>query len=71
MLGLVRENDFIAHEDFKIRNMVRSVGPRPDLETPGSFLPNRAEAKTDVNRSILVAGWGVFLTILAAAAESA
>ncbi|WP_329436820.1 transposase [Streptomyces sp. NBC_01280] len=70
-LGLVREHDFIAHEDLKIRNMVRSAAPRPDPGTPGSFLPNGAAAKTGLNRSIADAGWGVFLTILHAKAESA
>ncbi len=41
-LDLVRQHDFIAHEDLKIRNMVRAVEPKPDPETPGSFLPNGA-----------------------------
>ncbi|WP_033826178.1 RNA-guided endonuclease TnpB family protein [Kitasatospora sp. MBT63] len=70
-LGLVREYDFIAHEDLKIRNMSRSVAPRPDPETPGVFLPNGAAAKAGLNRSIMDAGWGVFLTILTSKAESA
>ncbi|MEV7003685.1 transposase, partial [Streptomyces sp. NPDC093982] len=70
-LGLVRDHDFIAHEDLKIRNMSRTVAPKPDPDKPGSFLPNGAAAKTGLNRSIADAGWGVFLTILAAKAESA
>ncbi|MCY0936114.1 RNA-guided endonuclease InsQ/TnpB family protein [Streptomyces sp. H34-S4] len=70
-LALVREHDVIAHEDLKIRNMVRTVAPKPDPETPGSFLPNGAAAKTGLNRSISDAGWGVFLTILTSKAESA
>ncbi|MEV7004660.1 transposase [Streptomyces sp. NPDC093982] len=69
--GLVRDHDFIAHEDLKIRNMSRTVAPKPDPDQPGSFLPNGATAKTGLNRSIADAGWGVFLTILAAKAESA
>ncbi|MFF6888008.1 RNA-guided endonuclease InsQ/TnpB family protein [Streptomyces sp. NPDC012421] len=70
-LGLVREHDFIAHEDLKIRNMGKAPAPKPDPEKPGSFLPNGAAAKAGLNRSIADAGWGVFLQILAAKAESA
>jgi putative transposase len=70
-LGLVREHDFIAHEGLKIRNMSRTAQPKPDPDTPGAFLPNGAAAKSGLNRSIADAGWGVFLTILHAKAESA
>uniref|UniRef100_A0AAU2V3H7 Transposase n=1 Tax=Streptomyces sp. NBC_00003 TaxID=2903608 RepID=A0AAU2V3H7_9ACTN len=70
-LGLVREHDVIAHEDLKIRNMVKAPAPKPDPERPGGFLPNGAAAKAGLNHSISDAGWGVFLTILHAKAESA
>ncbi|MFJ9242514.1 RNA-guided endonuclease InsQ/TnpB family protein [Streptomyces sp. NPDC101776] len=70
-LGLVRAYDFIAHEDLRIRNMSRTPAPSPDPDKPGAFLPNGATAKTGLNRSIADAGWGVFLTILHAKAESA
>ncbi|MEU9189937.1 transposase [Streptomyces sp. NPDC048484] len=70
-LGLVREHDFIAHEDLKIRNMSKAPAPKPDPRTPGTFLPNGAGSKAGLNRSIADAGWGVFLTILNAKAESA
>ncbi|WP_405690823.1 RNA-guided endonuclease InsQ/TnpB family protein [Streptomyces sp. NBC_00057] len=70
-LGLVREHDFIAHEDLKIRNMSKAPAPKPDPEAPGGFLPNGAAAKAGLNRSIADAGWGVFLAILNAKAESA
>ncbi|MEV6196305.1 transposase [Streptomyces sp. NPDC051920] len=70
-LRLVREHDFIAYEDLKIRNMSKAPAPRPDPEQPGSFLPNGAAAKAGLNRSIADAGWGVFLAILAAKAEGA
>lgn len=69
--GLVREHDFIAHEDLKIRNMNRAPAPKPDPVTPGSFLPNGAASKTGLNRSTADAGWGVFLSILTAKAASA
>ncbi|MEV7867244.1 transposase [Streptomyces sp. NPDC088124] len=70
-LSLVREHDFIAHEDLKVRNMSKAPAPKPDPDQPGSFLPNGAAAKAGLNRSISDAGWGVFLAILNAKAESA
>ncbi|MFJ8630880.1 RNA-guided endonuclease InsQ/TnpB family protein [Streptomyces sp. NPDC093568] len=70
-LDLVRQHDFIAHEDLKIRNMLRAPSPKDDPEQPGDFLPNGAAAKAGLNHSISDAGWGVFLTILHAKAESA
>ncbi|MCX4530166.1 transposase [Streptomyces sp. NBC_00841] len=70
-LGLVREHDLIAHEDLKIRNMSKAPEPKPDPDQPGSFLPNGAAAKAGLNRSISDAGWGMFLAILNAKAESA
>ncbi|MER5396371.1 transposase [Streptomyces sp. NPDC002599] len=70
-LDLVRAHDFIAHEDLKIRNMSKAPAPKPDPDQVGVFLPNGATAKAGLNRSITDAGWGVFLTILHAKAESA
>ncbi|MFE7330121.1 RNA-guided endonuclease InsQ/TnpB family protein [Streptomyces sp. NPDC057565] len=70
-LALVREHDVIAHEDLKIRNMSRIPARKPDPDRPGCFLPNGAAAKAGLNRSIADAGWGVFLAILNAKAESA
>ncbi|MFF2619748.1 RNA-guided endonuclease InsQ/TnpB family protein [Kitasatospora sp. NPDC058046] len=70
-LTLVREHDFIAHEDLKIRNMVKAPAPKPDPDRPDGFLPNGAAAKAGLNKSINDAGWGVFLTILTSKAESA
>lgn len=70
-LALVRDFDVIAHEDLRITNMVRAPKPKPDPEAPGAFLPNGAAAKAGLNRSIQDAGWGLFLGILHAKAESA
>lgn len=69
--GLVRDHDLIAHEDLRIRNMVKAPTPKPDPRTPGGFLPNGAASKAGLNRAISDAGWGVFLTILTSKAESA
>ncbi|MFE7638621.1 RNA-guided endonuclease InsQ/TnpB family protein [Kitasatospora sp. NPDC001119] len=70
-LDLIRAHDVIAHENLTIRTMVRTPAPKPDPDRPGAFLPNGASAKAGLNRSISDAGWGVFLTILHAKAESA
>ncbi|WP_328447457.1 transposase [Streptomyces sp. NBC_00386] len=70
-LDLVHAHDVIAHEDLKIRNMSRTPAPKPDPDRSGTFLPNGATAKAGLNKSINDAGWGVFLTILHAKAESA
>lgn len=70
-LDLVRDYDLICHEDLRITNMVRAPKPQPDPGAPGVFLPNGAAAKAGLNRSIHDAGWGLFLGILHAKAESA
>jgi putative transposase len=70
-LALVREHDFIAHEDLKIYNMVRTPAPKPDPDQPGTYPPNGAAAKAGLNKSISDAGRGEFLMILTAKAESA
>jgi putative transposase len=68
-LALVRDHDVIAHEKLQIANMTRRPGPR--LAEDGSYEPNGAAAKAGLNRSISDAGWGVFLNVLRAKAESA
>ncbi|MEO3795191.1 transposase [Nonomuraea sp. B10E15] len=64
-LALVTAYDVIVHEDLRIANMTRSASGT--TEAPG----RNVAAKSGLNRSILDAGWGVFLTILAHKAESA
>ena len=68
-LDLVRTYDVIAHEKLPIANMTRRPAPKPVGD--GSFAPNGAAAKAGLDRSILDAGWGCFLGILASKAESA
>ncbi|MER6170085.1 transposase [Streptosporangium sp. NPDC001681] len=68
-LTLVGDYDVIVCEDLRVTNMTRRAAPKPDGE--GGYLPNGAAAKSGLNRSILDAGWGVFLTILSHKAESA
>lgn len=70
-LALVRDHDVVVHEALQIANMTRRPKPKPDESQPGQFLPNGAAAKAGLNRSINDAGWGVFLGMLHAKAESA
>lgn len=67
--ALVVDYDVIVHEALKVANMTKRAAPKPDGE--GGFLPNGGAAKSGLNRSIMDAGWGVFLTILSHKAESA
>ncbi|WP_256862946.1 transposase [Microbispora sp. GKU 823] len=64
-LTLVRGYDVIVHEDLRIANMTRSASGT--VEQPG----RNVAQKSGLNRSILDAGWGVFLQVLAHRAESA
>ncbi|MGJ6963205.1 RNA-guided endonuclease InsQ/TnpB family protein [Streptosporangium sp. G11] len=68
-LALIADYDVIVCEALKITNMTRRAAQKPDGE--GGYLPNGGAAKSALNRSILDAGWGVFLRVLAHKAESA
>ncbi|MFD8867713.1 RNA-guided endonuclease InsQ/TnpB family protein [Streptomyces sp. NPDC059590] len=70
-LSLVRENDVIGHEKLNMAGMTKSPQPKPDPDNDSAFLSNGAAAKAGLNKSILDAGWGQFLAILANKAESA
>jgi putative transposase len=69
--ALVQDHDVIAHERLNTAGMTRKPRPKPDPDSEGAFLLNGAAAKAGLNRSILDAGWGQFLAILADKAESA
>ncbi|MDW5328128.1 transposase [Plantactinospora sp. KLBMP9567] len=62
---LVGQYDLIAHEGLRTSNMTRSAAGT--VEQPG----RNVAAKSGLNRSILDAGWRVFLNVLHAKAESA
>ncbi|MFI1308186.1 RNA-guided endonuclease InsQ/TnpB family protein [Streptomyces sioyaensis] len=66
---LVHDADVIAHERLDIAGMTRR--PKPRRGGAYTFEPNGAAAKAGLNRAILDAGWGAFLTVLAAKAECA
>ena len=63
--ALVRDYDFIAVEDLRISNMVRSAAGT--IEEPGS----NVAAKSSLNRSILDQSWGSFYEQIAYKAASA
>ena len=69
--ALITDHDVIAHERLNTAGMTRTPKAKPDPDNDGAFLPNGAAAKAGLNRSILDAGWGQFLGILANKAESA
>ncbi|WP_405088545.1 RNA-guided endonuclease InsQ/TnpB family protein [Microbispora sp. NBC_01389] len=64
-LALVGGYDVIVHEDLRIVNMTRSASGT--IARPG----RNVAQKSGLNCSILDAGWGVFLRVLAHKAESA
>jgi putative transposase len=68
-LALVTDYDLIVHEDLKIANMTQRSKPRPNGN--GGYEPNGGAAKSGLNKAINDAGWGTFLRILSAKAESA
>jgi putative transposase len=70
-LALVRQYDTIFYEQLQIRNMTKAPAPKPDSDQPGHYLPNGATAKAGLNKSILDAGWGQFLSILSCKAAYA
>ncbi|WP_350280426.1 transposase [Kribbella sp. HUAS MG21] len=58
---LARRFDVIRVEDLRITSMTRRPRPKPDLEQPGAFVPNRRRAKAGLNRGILANGWGALV----------
>jgi putative transposase len=54
-LQLVRAYDVIYLEDLQVANLSRRPAPKPDGQ--GSYLPNGANAKAGLNKSIHDAGW--------------
>jgi len=64
-VGLVRRYDLIVCEDLRIANMTRSSAGTVQVQG------QRVGAKSGLNRAILDAAWGVFLSVLASKAESA
>ena len=53
----------VCCEKLNIKNMTKRVKSKQDEQTK-QYLPNGQSAKSGLNKSILDAGWGTFLTIL-------
>ncbi len=57
---LVERYQVIVFEDIKTSNLTRK--PTPQQDENGTYLPNGAAAKGGLNKSILDAGWGTFVS---------
>lgn len=66
---LVDKYEVVAHEDLATKNM--SARNKPKQGKNGEYLPNGQSAKSGLNKSILDAGWGQFLSILEVKASRA
>lgn len=66
---LVNRYQMIVFEDLKPANM--SKAPKPKQDEDGRYLPNGAAAKAGLNKSILDAGWDMFVQITQSKAANA
>ena len=64
---LVNTYETIVFEDLQIANI--SKAPQPKQDEQGKYLPNGASAKGGLNKSILDAGWGTFVSLCKSKAE--
>lgn len=67
---LVNRYQVIVFEDLQTANLTKRPKPKQD-ETTGQYLPNNASAKAGLNKSILDAGWGMFVAMTTYKAECA
>ncbi len=58
---LVQRYQIIVFEDIQIGNLTKK--PKPKQDEKGAYLPNGASAKGGLNKSILDAGWGSFVSL--------
>jgi putative transposase len=66
---LVKTYGTLVFEDLHIDNM--TARPKPKQDENGKYVPNGAAAKSGLNKSILDAGWGAFVTMTRNKAEEA
>jgi putative transposase len=59
---LINSHDSIAIENLNIKGMSATCKPKQDEN--GIYLPNGQSAKSGLNKSILDAGWGMFVNML-------
>ncbi|MEJ7648132.1 MAG: transposase [Nakamurella sp.] len=67
---LAREHSLIVLENLNTKGMTSRAAAKPDPDQVGHHLPNRAAAKSGLNRAILGKGWGKFVLVLAHQARS-
>jgi putative transposase len=67
---LIDRYEVIVFEDIQVANLTRHPKVRRDDAT-GQYLPNGAAAKGGLNKSILDAGWGLFVSMCQTKAECA
>lgn len=67
---IVARYQMIVFEDIQIGNLAKRPKPKKG-EKPGEYLPNGASAKGGLNKSILDAGWGMFVSMCKVKAASA
>jgi putative transposase len=67
---LVDRYQVIVFENIQTRNLTRRPKPKQD-EATGQYLPNGASAKGGLNKSILDAGWGTFVSMCSVKAACA
>jgi putative transposase len=60
--NLINNHDSIAIENLNIKGMSATCKPKQDEN--GTYLPNGQAAKSGLNKSILDAGWGMFVDML-------
>ena len=66
---LVNTYEMIVFEDLAVLNM--SKAPKAKQDEQGKYIPNGAAAKGGLNKSILDAGWGHFVSMVKSKAEEA
>ncbi len=66
---LINTYGTLVFEDLKVENMTKT--PEPKQDENGNYLPNGAAAKGGLNKSILDAGWGIFVALCTSKAEEA
>lgn len=58
---LIERYQILVFEDIRTSNLTRK--PKPKQDENGTYLPNGASAKGGLNKSILDAGWGTFVSM--------